>query len=299
MRHPHWLDHEEYPFESRFWDADGGRMHYVDVGEGRPVVLVHGVPTWSFCWRKAIARLAPHARCVAMDHVGFGLSDKPETWEYTPERLAANVESLIEGLGLGRVTLVVHDWGGPIGLRYALRRPENVERIVLMNTWMWSSKGEMRQELAARGLASPVYRMLEDRFNFTSRVFIPQVMGDRTKLSHLAHQHYVEPLRERRDRRGCWALIRAILHSGDWLEGLWAERGKLAKIPTLIQWGLADRAFTRRDLERWRGVFEEKEVHAYTRVGHFPQEEMDEEGWRTFERFATGRRRTMLRAVGS
>lgn len=290
MRDPHWLDREEYPFEPRHWRVEAGRMHYVDVGRGAPVVMVHGVPTWSFNYRKMIRRLSPRYRCVAMDHLGFGLSDKPEEWAYTPERLAANVEALIEGLGLRRITLVVHDWGGPIGLSYAIRRPENVERLVLMNTWMWSTKGDRRQELAARGLASPVYRMLEERFNFTSRVFIPHVMGDRVKLSHDAHKHYVEPLRERRDRQGCWALIRAIMHSGEWLDELWQQRDRLEEIPALVLWGLKDRAFTRRDLERWRGVFREADVRAFTRIGHFPQEEMDEEGWRAIESFmARGR----------
>jgi len=278
-RDPDWLDREEYPFVSNYWRTPGGRMHYIDEGEGEPVVMVHGVPSWSFGYRKLIRRLAPRFRCVAMDHLGFGLSDKPPHWEYRPEALAANVAALVDGLGLERVTLVVHDWGGPLGLAYAIERPERVARLVLLNTWMWSSAGDARHELAARGLASPVYGLLEDRFNFTARAFIPQLMDERARLTHEAHLQYLWPLRERDDRRGCWSLIRSMMHSGEWLNELWARRERLAGIPATIVWGLRDRAFTRADLERWRGVFSDAEVHALRRVGHFPQEELEGAWW--------------------
>jgi haloalkane dehalogenase len=247
--------------------------------------MVHGVPGWSFGYRKLIKRLSSQWRCVAMDHLGFGLSDKPPQWDYRPEALAANVASLVDGLGLGRVTLVVHDWGGPLGLWYALERPENVERLVLMNTWMWSSTDDARRELAARGLASPVYELLDERFNFTARAFIPQAMGDEVRMTRDVHRHYVAPLREREDRRGCWSLIRAMLHSDEWLDELWSRRDRIAEIPTLALWGLRDRAFTRADLERWRGVFRDVEVHALARVGHVPQEELTAEVWRPLEAF--------------
>jgi haloalkane dehalogenase len=295
-RDPAWLDREEYPFASRYWRTPAGLMHYVDEGEGEPIVMVHGVPTWSFNFRKLIKRLSPRYRCVAMDHLGFGLSDKPPAWDYRPEALAANVAALVDGLGLKRVTLVVHDWGGPVGLSYALERPECVARLVLLNTWMWSTRGNSRQELAARGLSSPVYRLLEERFNFTARAFMPQLMGDGARLSRDIHRHYVEPLRERDDRRGCWSLIRAMMHSGEWLDGLWRRRDRIAGIPALVMWGLRDRAFTREDLERWRGVFDEADVRALPHVGHFPHEELSAEGWAPLDGFLG--RRTHAARVG-
>ena len=288
-RGPEWLDREEYPFASCTWRTPAGLMHYVDEGEGSPVVMAHGVPAWSFTYRKLIKRLAPRHRCVAMDHLGFGLSDKPPGWHYSPHAMAANVASLIDGLGLKDVTLVVHDWGGPAGLAYAIERPENVARLVLLNTWMWSAKGDVRQELAARGLGSPVYRLLEERFNFTARAFIPNVVGDGARLTRDVHRQYVEPLRERGDRRGCWRMIRAILHSGDWLDRLWERRERIAEVPTFVVWGLRDRAYTRADLDRWRGVFREVEVHALPRVGHFPQEELSAEEWSMLDGFLSGR----------
>ncbi len=100
--------------------------------------MVHGTPTWSFMYRHLIRDLSPRYRCIAPDHLGFGLSDRPAGWSYRPEDQARNLARLIETLGLKDLTLVVHDFGGPIGLAYALDHPENVRRLVLFNTWMWS-----------------------------------------------------------------------------------------------------------------------------------------------------------------
>jgi haloalkane dehalogenase len=285
-RDPDWLDREAYPFASRYFPTPVGRMHYVDEGEGEPVVMVHGVPAWSFAYRKLIGALSGRFRCVAMDHLGFGLSDKPPYWDYRPGALAANVAALVDGLGLERVTLVVHDWGGPVGLAYAIERPENVARVVLLNTWMWSTPGEERREMAARGLGSPVYEMLEEGFNFAARAFIPQSMDEGAHVSHEAHLQYLGPLKERDDRRGCWQMIRAMMHAGEWLNELWAERERLSRIPATVVWGLRDRAFTMADLERWLGVFDEAEAHVFRRVGHFPQEELDAEWWARLSAFA-------------
>ena len=116
MSEADWIDRDEYPFESHYIQVPAGRMHYVDEGSGQPVVMVHGNPTWSFLYRKVIKRLQPEYRCIAMDHLGFGLSDKPKDWSYLPAEHSTNLATLIEGLGLKNITLVVQDWGGPIGL---------------------------------------------------------------------------------------------------------------------------------------------------------------------------------------
>jgi pimeloyl-ACP methyl ester carboxylesterase len=208
-----WLDRRAYPYASRYRDTGAGRMHYIDEGEGEAVVFVHGVPTWSFNYRHLIRSLLPQYRCIAMDHLGFGLSDKPSGWSYAPEALAAHLEELIGGLGLKDITLVVHDWGGPLGLSYALQYPENVRRLVLFNSWMWPNEG-LRARLTARLLASPLYHVLEDRWGITARLFIPLAMAKRQALTPEVHRHYLEPLRNRADRQGCWALVRAIHHIG-------------------------------------------------------------------------------------
>jgi haloalkane dehalogenase len=123
----------DYPFAPHWLEIDSERMHYVDEGHGEPVLLLHGEPTSSFLWRKIIPQLP--GRVVAPDLIGFGRSDKPEDvgW-YSYDRHVESIARLVEELDLTGLTLVVHDWGGPIGLRVAVEHPERVERLVLLNT---------------------------------------------------------------------------------------------------------------------------------------------------------------------
>jgi len=137
MRTPHDQLGELYPFESHWFEIDGLRMHYVDEGTGEAVVMVHGNPTWSFFFRELIKALRGERRVIAPDHIGCGFSDKPPDarYEYVLERRVSDLETLLDHLELHRdVTLVVHDWGGMIGLACALRKPERIARIVLLNT---------------------------------------------------------------------------------------------------------------------------------------------------------------------
>src|SRR3954452_16701734 len=125
----------DFPFEPHYLDQDGLRMHYLDEGEGDPVLLLHGEPTWSFLYRKMIPPLAAVARCVAPDYFGFGRSDKPTEREwYSYDRHVESIAYLARELDLQNITLVVQDWGGPIGFRFAVENPERIARLVVMNT---------------------------------------------------------------------------------------------------------------------------------------------------------------------
>src|SRR5688500_12775305 len=131
-----------FPFEARFASvADDLRLHYVDEGprHAAPLLFVHGNPTWSYLWRRPIAELAAQGRrCVAFDHMGFGRSDKPpRLYAYSLQAHIDNALALIDELDLRDVTLVAHDWGGPIGLGALLERQERLEALVLLNTWAW------------------------------------------------------------------------------------------------------------------------------------------------------------------
>ena len=137
---------------------DAGRMHYVDEGAGEPLVFVHGTPSWSFEWRHLIAAFRATHRCLAPDHLGFGLSDRPIDFPYTPEAHARNFAEFVDRLRLPPFTLVVHDFGGPIGLPVCLSHPEQVTRIVLLNTWMWSVAGDRDMERKGRIAGSQLGR---------------------------------------------------------------------------------------------------------------------------------------------
>lgn len=134
-----------FPFEPRYREADGLRLAHIDEGEGRPVLFLHGEPTWSFLWRKVIPPVREVGfRCVAPDLAGFGRSDKPVAvgW-YSYDRHTELVRSLAEELDLRDATVVVHDWGGPIGLRLAVEEPERIGRFVIMDTGLFTGRQRM------------------------------------------------------------------------------------------------------------------------------------------------------------
>ncbi|HXF97279.1 MAG TPA: haloalkane dehalogenase [Gaiellaceae bacterium] len=140
-----------YPFEPRYLEQEGLRLHYVDVGSGRPLVLLHGEPTWSFLYRAMIPRLAGAARVLAPDYFGFGRSDKPTRVEdYSYDFHYRSLERFAEALDLREATLVVQDWGGPIGFRLAVERPERVAALVVLNTWIGAGRAPSPEWLRFR-----------------------------------------------------------------------------------------------------------------------------------------------------
>src|SRR5689334_7402118 len=134
---PAWVPTHLYPFEDRYADAAGCRVHYVDEGTGPPLLMLHGNPTWSFLYRDVILGLRERFRCIAVDHPGFGLSAPRPGYRFTPAEHAEVLEALVRQLDLTDVTMMVQDWGGPIGFAVAGRRPDRFARFVIGNTWAW------------------------------------------------------------------------------------------------------------------------------------------------------------------
>jgi haloalkane dehalogenase len=219
-----WIDRIEYPFPPHYQEVDGGQMHYVDEGQGRALVMVHGTPTWSFLYRHLIRGLSAGYRVVVPDHIGFGLSAKPPGWTYRPSDHARNLEALIEQLGLRDVTLVVHDFGGPIGLSYALNHPDNVRSLVIFNTFLWSLKGDSAFETPNRLFNNPLGRFLYKRMNFSAARLVPMSWGDKKTLTPAIHRHYTGAFPTPAERQGTWSFMRALIGSSDWFDSLWARR---------------------------------------------------------------------------
>lgn len=280
MKDAAWVDRTLYPFEHHELDVGRGRMHYVDEGSGPPVLLVHGTPTWSFLWRRLIPELARHHRVIAPDHLGFGLSDPAADGAYRPADHASNLAELIRALDLRDVALVVHDFGGPIGLSYAIDHPDNVRGLVLFNTWMWSLQDVRAARMASRLAAGPLGRFLYRRLNVSARFLIRTVMGDASKLDPAAHRHYIDAFPTRHHREAPWTLARELTGSSDWYAGLWSRRQRIAHLPALLLWGMKDPTFKPDDLERWHSVFATADVATYPDAGHFVQEEADDLGQR-------------------
>ena len=272
-----WVDRSEYPFKSRYLETSSGVIHYIDEGAGEVILFLHGNPTWSFMYRHIIRCLRADYRCVALDYIGFGLSDKPDDVSYLPQFHAENVKLLIDLLDLRDVTLVMHDWGGPIGMSYALDYPNNVKALIVFNSFCWSVKGMKWVERFAFVMGSSFGEFMCRNFNVLPRFAIAPVFGDKTRFTPSIRQHYIKPFPTRDSRKGTWMFARAALGQKAWLDGLWSRRAVLDKTPIRTIWGLRDIALTVRERDRWKAEFPIHSSHDFPQIGHFVPEEAGSE----------------------
>ena len=147
---PQWLDKDLYPFQNRFLEIDGNRIHYVDEGHGPALLLLHGNPTWSFLYRQIISGLSSQFRCVAVDYPGFGLSSARHGYSFQPHEHSSTLERFVLTLGLENIGLMVQDWGGPIALGFAGRHPDRIRSLIICNTWAWPAQGRRHLERFSR-----------------------------------------------------------------------------------------------------------------------------------------------------
>lgn len=270
-----WVDRSAYPFESKCLGLSAGAVHYVDEGPddggNATLLMLHGNPTWSFLYRHLLRGLRGEYRCVALDHLGFGLSERPADFSYRPEDHADVVEEFVDELGLEDIVLVGHDWGGPIGLSYAIDHPENVAGLVVMNTWMWPVTDDPHFARFSRLLGGRIGRELVERFDLFTRVIMPMGFADRSKFTDAARQQY--RFANRNDRTGIGVFPQAILGSQTWLSSLWQRRENVADIPARLVWGMEDGAFRPAELRTFEGLFEDSTAVRLYGVGHYVQEE--------------------------
>jgi haloalkane dehalogenase len=221
-----------------------------------------------------VRALAPSNRCIAPDLLGFGLSDRPRTFPYTPEAHAEALAGFVDRLRPGPLTLVVHDFGGPIALPLALDRSDLVRRLVVINSWMWSFAGDRDMERAGRIAGGAVGHLLYQWTNFSLRVLMPYAYGDRAALTPAIHRQYLDRFPDRDSRaRVLWPLAHALLGSSGHYAALWERRERLRSLPVLIVWGMRDRAFPPRLLDTWRSALPHARVVEVAEAGHWPHEE--------------------------
>lgn len=282
-----WTFGGTWPYEPRWFTAsDGIRIHYVDEGprDGQLVVMLHGNPTWSYLYRRFIAGLtAAGYRAVAHDEMGFGRSDKPEREsEYTIQRHAQHLGELVDELGLDGVTLVLQDWGGPIGLAWAVDHAERVRRLVLLNTftgWIPPEMGKVPflfKLVRARGTGE----LLVKRLHLFVRVFL--FRGGRP-LDENAKAAYLAPHPTPSSRAGVMAYPRLI----PWGEGnptrplgrhVEDNLSKLHGRPALMCWPMKDPGFGREEiLQAVATRFPNAEVHRFEDASHYIQEDAHEQ----------------------
>jgi pimeloyl-ACP methyl ester carboxylesterase len=267
-----WLDKAEYPFTSRYFCVNEHNLHYIDEGLGPVILFVHGTPSWSFDFRNIIKSLSLNFRCVALDHIGFGLSDKPTRYDYSTENHSRTLRHFIEHLKLEQFTLVVHDFGGPIGLSAAMEMPDRLARIVVMNSWFWSSRGKPEFERFSKILRSPFLPFLYKYFNFSPRFVMPASFGNR-KLSKQLRMQYTSPFAIRNERNGPLAFVNSLLNDQEWFEELWYARQPIADKEVLLIWGMNDPVVGPGYLEKFGAGFRNVSAKKLEGCGHFPQEE--------------------------
>jgi len=251
------------------------RMHYLDEGEGPAVLLLHGNPTWSFAFRRLIpALVSAGLRCVAPDHVGCGLSDKPARHRYTLEGRIDDVERLVDHLGIERFSLVVHDWGGPIGFGFAARRPESVDRIVAMNTAAFPSK-RIPWRIAALKLPRIGPFVIRGLNGFVRPAL---TMAVTRPLPPAVRRGFLWPYRRWADRVAVDRFVRDIPLSPKHpsyaaLRAVGENLERFRDRPMLLAWGERDFCFDRGYLRRWQKLFPEARVAALGDCGHYVLED--------------------------
>jgi cis-3-alkyl-4-acyloxetan-2-one decarboxylase len=290
---PTWLA-PLYPFKPQtFVTAGGARMSFLDEGprSDEAVLMLHGNPTWSFYYRDLIRALSPTMRCVAPDHIGMGLSEKPEAYDYTLATRIADIEALVAKLGLRRVHLVVHDWGGAIGFGFAARHPELIGRLVILNTAVFPApRMPARIALCRMPVLGPW--LVRGRNAFAERA-TRMAMGRRA-LTVDERRAYLLPYDSWANRVAVNAFVRDIpMRPSDpsWDELTKAEQGlKLFRDrPALIMWGGKDFCFDQTFLARWREIFPEASAHLIPDGGHYVIDDAPAEALPLIVEFLQGR----------
>ncbi|MEU6444599.1 alpha/beta fold hydrolase [Streptomyces sp. NPDC047046] len=258
---------ESYPFTSRWLDTSQGRVHYIDEGVGQPLLLLHGNPAWSFLYRNVVRTLKGQFRCVAIDYLGFGLSERPEGFGYTPAEHASVVTEVIQRLDLQNLIVMGQDWGGPTGLSAAADNADRVAGLVLGNTSFWDPSRSQRgfSRVMATGFMQRQIlqkNLLIERFLFSNVV---------RPLSDTEKEHYrlVQPTPEL--RVAVAAAPGQIVHARPWLIDLQKRvKRELGDKPVLVTYPMADRSFPAKvSLPRFRATFNDIRILELPATKHF------------------------------
>ena len=273
-----------YPFEGRFLDLEGLAYHYLDEGEGPPVLMVHGNPTWSFHYRRLVLALRDRHRVVVPDHIGMGRSDKPgiDRYPYTLARRVEDLDRLCEHLGLKDVTLVVHDWGGMIGMAWATRNPERLARLVVLNTAAFlNPEGHPFPPSLTLARIPGLSALLVRGLGLFSRG-ANRFCVRRGPLPEEVAAAYLEPYGSWANRVAVHRFVQDIpLRPSDPSHAVVRETGEglvgLRHLPMMLCWGMKDFVFTGAFLAEWERRFPEARVHRFEDAGHYVLEDAADE----------------------
>ena len=270
---------QEYPFESHYLNLEGRQYHYLDEGQGEPLLMVHGNPTWSFAWRRLVRELSQSYRVIAVDHMGCGLSDKPQDYSYTLATHISNLKTLIQQLDLQHITLFAHDWGGAIGMGAAVDLPERFEKFVLMNTAAFRSQ-EIPLRIAVcripllgawgvRGLnlfsGAAISMAVEKHERMTAEVKAGFLGPYNNWSNRVAVHRFVQDIPLKSSHPSYQTLVHVE-------EGL----SQFQEHPMLLIWGEKDWCFTTNFLDEFERRFPQAETLRIPDAGHYVFEDAHE-----------------------
>lgn len=272
---------EAYPFASHYLDLTEGRLHYVDEGprDAPTLLFVHGNPTWSFHWRRMITGLSDSFRCVALDHLGCGLSDKPNRGFTLADRID-HLGQLIEQLDLRRITLVAQDWGGAIGLGAMLDHQQRLDRVLLFNTGAWPPR---RIPLRIAVCKTPLLgRLALQGMNLFSLAALRMTLSRRSRLDRSIDAGYLAPYNNWRNRRAVYGFVDDIPRGPNhptWntLYAIDSRLQELADKPIRLVWGMKDWCFDPECLDRFLEYWPSAEAFRIPDAGHWVVEDAAEE----------------------
>ncbi len=272
---------ELYPFESHYFDRNGLKLHYLDEGGGDPVVMVHGNPTWSFYYRNLAKALARTHHVIVPDHIGCGLSDKPDDskYDYTLASRVDDLDALLTSLNIDRnITLVLHDWGGMIGMAYAARHPERIKRLVLFNTAAFRKPARKKMPWQLTFVRNtPLGAFLVRGFNAFARG-AARIGCTRVRLSRALQDAYCAPYDSWANRIATLRFVQDIPlkptdRAFELVKSTEESLSQFKSLPALICWGDQDFVFDRFFLEDWRVHLPQAEVHQFEDAGHYVLED--------------------------
>lgn len=264
-------DRTLYPFESRWFDGAGPRVHYIDEGKGLAVLMFHGNPTWSFLYRKVIKQLDGRFRCIAMDYPGFGLSERPSGYGYTSAEHAQVIGKLVDHLNLDQFIVMGQDWGGPIGMTVALERADRVAGMVFANTWYWPAQGSLATFSVV--MSSPPAQWLILHRNAFVTFIMPRSVA--TPMEPAVFKAYQDAQPTPEARHGVAEFPRQIRRARPMLERLASSAPKtLGGKPMELVWAMKDPAFGNAAvLARWQHDFPSAHLTRLENANHYIQED--------------------------
>lgn len=275
---PAWL-RSIYPFTPRSLTFRGARMSYLDEGNGPVVLMLHGNPTWSFFYRRLVEALRSRFRVITPDHIGCGLSDKPQSFPYSLATHIDAISHLADSLSLVDVNLVVHDWGGAIGMGWATTHAERVRRLVILNSAAFPGGRCPRRIRACRWPVLGAFAVR--RLGLFSRAALWMATARPNSMPCDVRRAYLYPYGSHADRIAVNEFVRDIpltpnARSYATLARIAADLPLLNKRPTLLCWGMRDFCFTPWFLDRWQEHFPAAEVHRFENAGHYLLEDVGE-----------------------